>query len=43
MISTDKNAKRIEPPQNNQRPNNNVITINTLNNGNSKAMFIFLL
>ncbi|GAL59214.1 hypothetical protein EV102420_15_01110 [Pseudescherichia vulneris NBRC 102420] len=35
-------ANRIEPPHTTQRLNNNVITINTLNNGNSKTMIVIL-
>jgi len=36
-------ANRIEPPHTTQRLNNNVITISTLNNGNSKTMTVILL
>ena len=43
VISTEMKANRIEPPHTTQRLNNNVITINTLNNGNSKTMTVILL
>jgi len=33
-------ANNTEPPHKIQRPNNNVITINTFNNGNSKIISI---
>jgi hypothetical protein len=43
VIKIEIKAKITEPPQTNHRPNNNVITINTLNNGNSIIISIILL
>lgn len=37
----ERKAKSNEPPHKTHRPNNNVITISTLRNGNSKIIVVF--